>query len=96
MDIYYYNSIFTYLNLLFMLLLDKELKKLGLKEKPIVKDENITYRSFEFSANESYILINNILNTAGSVIEQVFSINDREIKKPLTLKQVENFIDIIQ
>ena len=79
-----------------MLLLDKELKKLGLKEKPIVKDENITYRSFEFSANESYILINNILNTAGSVIEQVFSINDREIKKPLTLKQVENFIDIIQ
>lgn len=79
-----------------MILLDSELKKIGLKEHPTITDQLLTYKSFDFSSNGSYICINNILNNDGSLKKQVFSINDREINKPLTLKQVQNFIDIIR
>ena len=71
------------------------LLKLGFEVSPIIDDCGLRYQSFHYGANDSYISITNILDQNGKLEKRVFSINDREINRPLTLKEVKDFINII-
>lgn len=73
----------------------EKLIEIGLKESGPTIDQSLTYMSYDFSSNGSYIGIVNILDKKGIVKKQIISINDREIPKALSLNEVKNFISLI-
>jgi len=72
-----------------------KLVQVGLKESGPITDQSLTYMSYDFSANGSYIGVSNILDKRGNIQEQIFTINDRELPKVLSVNEIENFISII-
>lgn len=72
-----------------------KLIQLGFDESPVINDQGLIYKSFDYSSNGSHISINNILNTYGEAKKQIITINDREIPKTLSYHDILNFIKII-
>ncbi len=78
-----------------MILEREKLLQLGLKESPIINDQGLIYKTFDYDANDSYISIAHMLDTEGKVKKQIVTINDRELPKNLSVIEIQIFISII-